>query len=330
MGDVVMTVPVISQVVGSNDVCITILTKKAFAPLFSKLKNTKVIAPDFNNKYKSIAGIWKLYYELKKLEKWDVVIDLHDVLRTKMLRKFFSLSGTKVVVVDKNRKQKRRLTRRFNKKFWQLPLIQDEYSDAFKKAGLAVSSTPYKMFNATEPIPEKLREIINSQKAEKWIGIAPFAKHKNKIYPLNRMEKVVEYFSLNNNAKIFLFGGGKHEKKILYSWEKIYSNTYSLAGKINLEDELRFMAHLDCMLSMDSANMHLANLVDIPVVSVWGTTHPYTGFLSKGNPKNKEVQLSLACRPCSVYGNKPCYKGTNECLNIEPEIIIKAIEEIIE
>lgn len=42
-----------------------------------------------------------------------------------------------------------------------------------------------------------------------------------------------------------------------------------MIGKLNMRTELNLMSHLDVMLSMDSANMHLASLVNIPVVSIW-------------------------------------------------------------
>ena len=75
------------------------------------------------------------------------------------------------------------------------------------------------------------------------------------------------------------------------------------------------MSHLDVMISMDSSNMHLASLTDTPVVSIWGATHPFAGFLGWNQKAEDCVQLDLPCRPCSVYGNKPCFRGDYACLN---------------
>ena len=74
------------------------------------------------------------------------------------------------------------------------------------------------------------------------------------------------------------------------------------------------MSHLDVMLSMDSANMHLASLTGIPVVSVWGATHPMAGFLGYNQDPENVIQIDLECRPCSIYGNKPCQRGDYACL----------------
>ncbi len=327
LGDVAMTVPVVAQVAKQYDANITLLTKKAFAPLFSTLENITVFSPDFDNKHKGFFGLWRLFRELKKGQEWDAIVDLHDVLRTKILRYFFCLSGTKVAVINKNRSEKKQLTQKRNKKFQQIPFVQDEYANTFKRAGFPVEVKPVCLYNKNEKLSGELIDITG-EKSEKWIGIAPFAKHEPKMYPLSCMEKVIEYFS-SKDVKIFLFGGGKHETDILVGLQNKHPHAISLAGKVSFENELRIMSHLDCMLTMDSGNMHLANLVNIPVVSVWGATHPYAGFLSKGNMQNEQIQLQLDCRPCSVFGNKPCYKGTNECMNINPQVIIEAIEKKI-
>ncbi|MEG0191459.1 MAG: glycosyltransferase family 9 protein, partial [Lachnospiraceae bacterium] len=89
-------------------------------------------------------------------------------------------------------------------------------------------------------------------------------------------------------------------------------------------------SYLDVMLSMDSANMHLASLVGIPVVSVWGATHPYAGFMGWKQQPDHTVQVDLSCRPCSVYGQKPCFRGDYACLmQITPRQVIEKIERII-
>jgi ADP-heptose:LPS heptosyltransferase len=298
------------------------LTRKAFLPLFSPLKNVETFA--FSEEYGNFLGLFRLFRELRALKKWHAVIDLHNVLRTRLLTFLFRIFAAKYAILHKNRCKKRKLIRKNRKKMQQLPFVQDEYAAACARAGFSVPVVGAKNFS---PLPELPKEIsqITGEKNEKWLGIAPFAKHQAKIYPFEKTKELIRYFSEKGNVKIFLFGG-KADAEILEC--SIYNNVYSLAGKLSLVNELQIMAHLDCMLSMDSANMHLANLVDTPVVSVWGATHPFAGFVSVGNVKNTVIQRDLACRPCSVFGNKPCWKGRYECMDIVPEQIINAIEKI--
>ena len=90
------------------------------------------------------------------------------------------------------------------------------------------------------------------------------------------------------------------------------------------------MSHLDAMVSMDSANMHMASLVNCPVVSIWGATHPYAGFVGWGQKEENFVQLDMPCRPCSIYGSKPCLRGDYACLSgIAPEVIADKVENLL-
>jgi ADP-heptose:LPS heptosyltransferase len=98
-----------------------------------------------------------------------------------------------------------------------------------------------------------------------------------------------------------------------------------------MHQELILMSHLNVMLSMDSANMHLASLTDTPVVSIWGATHPYAGFLGWNQPQENILQVDdLDCRPCSIYGQKPCLRGDYACMNqITPDQVVRRISDII-
>jgi ADP-heptose:LPS heptosyltransferase len=176
-------------------------------------------------------------------------------------------------------------------------------------------------------INAEIAAYIGGTKTQQWVGISPFAQHKQKVYPLHKMEFVV--LSLAKlGYKLFIFGGGKAEEKTATEWESTHPNIVTLVNKLNLSNELNLISHLDLMVSMDSAGMHLASLKGIPVISVWGATHPSAGFLGYGQNLNDAVQLDLYCRPCSVYGNLPCYRGDFACMNNLPEnLIINKVTE---
>ena len=161
---------------------------------------------------------------------------------------------------------------------------------------------------------------------ETWIGIAPFAKHPAKVYPLEKMEQVIKTLGERKNTTIFLFGGGEEEKRQIAELCAKYPNVKAAQSQQGLKGELALMGQLDVMLSMDSANMHLASLAGTRVVSLWGGTHPYAGFMGWKQKAEDCIQLDLPCRPCSVYGNKPCLRGDYACMNgIAPEQIIEKL-----
>jgi ADP-heptose:LPS heptosyltransferase len=186
------------------------------------------------------------------------------------------------------------------------------------------------IFEDSKPEFSKIVSQVGEKGQDKWLGIAPFAMHKGKIYPLELQETVIKHFAGDSGVKIFIFGGGKSEKDIIDCWASVYPSVVSMVGKLSMSDELILMSKLDVMYSMDSANMHLASLVGTPVVSLWGATHPYAGFMGWNQSVENAVQVDLFCRPCSIYGQKPCYRHDYACLNqITPESIIKRIENLL-
>ena len=351
IGDVAMAVPVIDSLAQQYPANVyTVLSQSFLQPLFANCpRNVRFMGVDLYNDYKGIPGMYRLYRELLK-NNFDAVADLHDVLRTKLLRIFFRCSGIKIQQIDKGRKEKRLLTRKRNKTFRQLKPTIERYADVFRALGQPLVSLDFLSIFASSrnlvcrPTLEKRGEKILidcntmnrwtplscGERKEKhsgtWIGIAPFAKHEGKIFPLDRMEQVVAHLTGREDVTVFLFGGGVTEQAILEEWCAKYPRTVSVVGKLNLSAELVLMSYLDVMLSMDSANMHLASLTATPVVSVWGATHPYAGFYGYNQSSADAIQMELFCRPCSVYGSQPCYRKNNECMTkITPQMIIEKL-----
>lgn len=332
IGDVAMTIPVVhSLALQYPEHEITVLSRASLRPLFAGLpSNVHFMSADLSGKHHGLLGLHKLFYNELKVMNFDYVADLHNVLRTKMIRYRFKLMGLPVAAIDKGRIGKKRLTRRYRKVIENQKSSFERYTDVFAALGLPVQLNFTSIYGEGRGDLEQVRHLTGEKGEDKWIGIAPFAKHTGKVLPLEKLEQVIAHFADNPRVKIFLFGGGHKEKEVLAEWASKCSAVTSMVGKLNMSTELILMSHLDAMVSMDSANMHLASLVNVPVVSVWGATHPYCGFIGWKQSTANAVQVDLPCRPCSVFGNKPCYRKDYACLNaITPEMIIKKIESII-
>lgn len=330
MGDVAMTIPVIDSFARNNpDVEITMLSSPKFAPLFEQIPHLTFFPVDTKKEYKDVGGIWKLFQKLKREKQYDCVIDLHDVLRSKLLRTLFKLSGVPVFKIDKGREEKRALTREERKELKPLKSTIQRYEETFIRAGYPIKTAFEGLYKETVLLSPSIKNVLG-EKREKWLAIAPFAQHQGKIFPLNKMEELIQHYTRNTSTKIILFGGGKNEQQKLEEWAKNYPNTISIAGKFDIQEELQILQQCDALLSMDSSNMHFASLVKTPVVSIWGATHPFAGFYGYQQDPEDAVQLDLACRPCSIYGNKPCKKGNYPCLNnIDNNAIISKLNKYI-
>jgi len=333
LGDVAMTIPALYDACVSNPhATVVMLTRSSMTGLFINRPDNLVVEGVDLDDYKGPAGMWRLVSLMIKRHGVTVVADLHDVLRTKMLRIAARMHGIRTVHIDKGRSDKKRLTRRSGKIMLPLTHTIDRYRATLEAAGMPAKCSFTGLFDNVETSPGIYSAITPPKReGETWIGIAPFAKHEGKIYPLNLMEHVLRELSGRSNTSVFLFGGGPYEKKILGEWARKYPSTISLAGERHgFGVELALLHDLDAMITMDSANMHMAALAGAPVVSVWGATHPYCGFSGWRVPDENNVQLPIPCRPCSVFGNKPCITGDLRCLSgLRPNLITERVDAIL-
>ena len=320
LGDVAMTVPVVYGIARSNpDTEIFVLSRGFCEPLFSRLpSNVRFIGADLKNRHAGIRGLGQLYRELLPYG-FDAVADLHDVLRSKYLRYRFMLHGVKTMHIDKGRRDKQALVKKGYAASRPLKPTFSRYADVFLKSGLEYNEGFVSLYGKGPAVLEGRLLEVAGQKAEggRWLGIAPFAAHEGKQLPIASLREVIGILlkKYGDNLKIFYFGSGAEECRIIGEMEKEFPGTVSVAGKFKLAEELALMSNLDVMVSMDSANMHLASLVNVPVVSVWGATHHYAGFLGWRQSKENIVESGLECRPCSIYGNRPCSRDVPyECM----------------
>lgn len=322
-----MCVPVIKLLLQQHpELSITFVSDKKLAPFFTNIENCEFIGADLNGEHKGFTGLYRLFTSISNKQKIDAIADLHSVVRTHVLKFFFTLTGKRIFTIYKGRAEKKKLTTKQKSNFHPLKSGFQRYADVFEDIGYSINLQPSLLKKTTLHLPDNAKVYFEHKQC---IGIAPFAKHAEKMYDANKMKLVVDELS-KLNINILLFGGGTQEKNILDSWiNENHPNVINITGKFNLQEELAIISHLKLMCSMDSANMHLASMYNIPVVSIWGATHPYAGFLGWGQSDENVVSIDLPCRPCSVYGNKKCWRGDHACMEqISPEKIISRIQFI--
>ena len=316
LGDVTMIAPVLEEFMDQNpDVEVYVASRPFMGTIFKSNPRIKFIAIDLNTKYKGPFGLIQLYNDLK-VHQFDYVADLHNVIRTKVVTALFQLNGTKTATLDKGRAEKKALVSQDNRVFKQLKLTTERYADVFRALGFDIQ------------LSHQIKPIVN--KEEKAIGIAPFAAFTSKMFPLEKM-KIVATKLAEDGYKIYLFGGGKKEVEELKTWESFNPNITSLAGTLKFEEELDKIAHLNVMISMDSANMHLASLKGTRTISIWGGTHPYAGFLGYGQAVEDVIQdKTMTCRPTSIFGKDPKgFENFDYFKNLDAEYVYQEIKKRI-
>lgn len=334
MGDIAMTVPVVHALATQYPhIRITFLSRPFARVFFENIApNVSFMEADIKGEYHGIRGLNKLYKRIVA-QNITAVADLHNVLRSRYLRLLFNLCNYRVAHIDKHRADRKKLVARTNKRLVQMPTAFQNYPDVFKKLGYPVVLNFRSLFSTDGGDLRLLPSTIGEKKPEQqWIGIAPFAAHPQKVYPINQMEQVVTMLiGKHPSCRVFFFGKGENEEQPINSIVSRHPQCINASVTLRtLEEELILMSHLDVMLSMDSANMHLASLTATPVVSIWGATHPFAGFMGWNQSADNAVQADIACRPCSIFGNKPCYRGDMACMkNISPEMIFNKVEQVL-
>jgi ADP-heptose:LPS heptosyltransferase len=334
MGDVAMTVPVLRAFVTQYpEIKVTVISRPFFKPFFDTIPNVSFFAFDEKKRHKGFVGLLRLYQDLKVLNM-DAFADLHNVLRSKVVRTLFALSGKNTAFIDKGRAEKAALTRAENKIFKPLTSMFERHAKVFEELGFSVN-----LSNPTFPKKAVLGKEISLLIGEipmaigtKLIGIAPFAQYDSKVYPLDLMQQVIDQLAENKTYKILLFGGGKKEIEMLDSLSKDKENVVVVAGQLKFQQELQLISNLDIMLSMDSGNAHIAAMFGIKVITLFGATHPFAGF----SPFNQPLENALVSDrnlfpklPTSVYGNKMVEGYEDAMRTISVERVIDKINSSI-
>ena len=328
MGDVAMIVPVLRCLKKQYpELSVTIVSKKIYKPIFASLQNIKFFEIDLKEKHKGLSGLLTLFKELRGLRPTHIA-DLHSVIRTHFLKLLFKIYFYKIKTIDKQRSARKQLFRKKNKILKPLTPIHYKYCEVLNNLGFNFSLSNKGLLDPL-PIGAKTSEGLKNLDLDlKWIGIAPFASFQGKVYPLDLMQKIISF--LQKEHYVFLFGNGEYEEDKLEVWSNAYENVFGTYKLVSLTSELEIISNLDLMISMDSANGHLAANYNVPVITLWGLTHPFAGFAPfLSNDKN--MFLSDRERypkiPTSAYGKKMSkgYDGVMKTIDCN-EVISRSLE----
>lgn len=319
LGNVAMTVPVVASLSRRYpDSKFIVASKKKLGAMFTALPNVEFREVDNHLGWKGVIALWKRWRD-----EVDAVIDLQDVLRTRVFDLLMRLSGKHITRVHYGRVRKHLIT------VWgigkkALPTEFERYKDACARAGLVTDDAFTSL--AVKAEAAKSIKAKYGEKKGRWIGLAPFAKSRSNMLPYRVTKDIIEQLTLNENTRMFLFGAGEVESEMLRQWASVFPRTESVAGCLKLDEELELMRMLDVMICMDSANQHLSSLVGLRAISIWCATHPMIGFAGwKQRPEDIVQRHDLQCRPCTCHGTNHCRYGNYACRQIEAETIIQQI-----
>ena len=326
MGDAAMLVPVLRCLYAQNQhIKLTLVTRDRLAPIFQEFSELQLKTADFKGTHKGLKGLYRLSKALKQSQP-NRIADLHHNLRSRILRLFFRLSFTRIKSINNGYADRKRLTHPTKKTMKPLTPQHYRYVEVFSRLGFPIDLEQHEF--PPKPALPKSSLAIDLPADRKWIGIAPFAAHPGKEYPLDLMQKVVGY--LQQEHSVFLFGDGPEEATQIHVWAKAYPHVVSQALEMPFADQLDLLANLDVILSMDAANGHLAANYGVPVITLWGMTHPFLGVSPFGQNNHLLPDREKYPKIPTSTDGKVLPKGYEDAMrSISPEAVIEKVLEKI-
>ena len=315
IGDIVLTFPVVrclkEQLPNSE---IHFLTKKSFEYLTNASKfidKKHFLANDLNE---TIAAL--------KKEKFDVIVDLHNNLRTHLL----SLKlGIKTHRFPKLNFQKWLLTQ-FKTNRLPKKHVVDRYFEAVATLGVKSDGKNNQFYI---PSSEKVDCTTTYNLAPKsYLAVAIGAQFATKRIPESKHLEILSQV----NLPIVLVGGKEDFAQAESICQKLSnSSIHNACGKHSLLASASLVSQAKVLLTNDTGLMHIASCFAVPIITVWGNTVPALGMYAY--KPEKEVKISqfevpnLSCRPCSKIGFQSCPKKHFDCMmKQDAEKIVEEIE----
>lgn len=172
--------------------------------------------------------------------------------------------------------------------------------------------------------------IISREKQKYWetfglppsVFIACSSRSHLKYYPYEYLKEVVKFLQTGNNIVIIGEETDKNFYKDILSLDKVMN----LTGKTTLSDVVYLLKnYAKLVLCVDSGIMHLASYLNLPIVAIFGPSNPQIyGPWSEKHLVVKNEQLD--CLGCQKAQCKKVY----QCMEIAPEKVISAINQIID
>lgn len=287
IGDILLTFPVVEALVHKYPSAeIHFLTKPSNEPVLDLLSSK--VHPRFLQE--------SLVQTAKQLrgERYDLVIDLHNNLRTFLLQ---------VLLMKGSWHRFRKLN------------LQKWLFTAFKWNTLPKVHVVDRYAQAASVSPAFVNlDVINTNVVESlpshyvaWVLGATFS---TKQFPLSKLIETIERLDM----PIILLGGEK-ENPLASSLQAHFPSLISLVGKTSLSEAATVLSTAKVVVTNDTGLMHLAAFYDKPMVCIWGNTVPIFGMYPYQSTPVFHAQVSdLSCRPCSKIGHNTCPKGHFECM----------------
>jgi lipopolysaccharide heptosyltransferase II len=267
-------------------------------------------------------------------ERYDLIVDIHDSLRSKYLR---SLRGPKRVVVDKRVLERSMLVNLKKNLYKEVVSVVDRYIEPLSDLGVHNDAKGLELHIPDDVLFGVSGKIaaLKLNRFEKVVGLCPGARHFTKRWPADRFARVGAAFAQKMDAKILLFGGAVDApicNQICWDINNQagVERATSLCGQLKLLETAAAMEYCDVIVTNDTGLMHIAVAMHKKLVAVFGSTVREFGFFPY-DPKAIVLETQgLVCRPCSHIGRSECPERHFKCMSeIDPDQVFSRARDLL-
>lgn len=300
LGDIVLTSLAVRCIKKQTGAAVHYLTKAGFSDIVS------------SNPY--IDKVWLLNKSLNELlpslkkENYDLIVDLHNNLRSRMLR--LSLFTVPAVSYVKGNFAKwlsvHFKINRFSKKHVAIKYLQSLNKWNVNDDGMGL--------DYFIPEKDKVNTVSILKHDQPFIALVIGAAHFTKRVPQTKLKEIIS--KIKSGYPIVLIGG-KAEKEQGDALSQ--DGVINTCGQYSINQSASILAQSAMVISPDTGMMHIAAALKKPIRSIWGSTLAEFGFWPYYGNHHPDLNTSfevkgLSCRPCARFGRNECPKGHFDCM----------------
>jgi len=254
-----------------------------------------------------------------KAEGYELILDIHDSLRSKYLR---SIRGPRRILVLNKRILERSLLVGMKKNIYkEIVSVVDRYIEPLSQFGVVNDGKGLELH-----IPDEVLFGLSGKMAklrldrfEKIIGLCPGARHNTKRWATDRYAEIGVRCASDMDAKVFIFGGPDETELCTALADRINREVGTerashFCNQLSLLETAAAMEYCDVVVSNDTGLMHLATAMNRKVVAIFGSTVREFGFFPYDESAVVLERAGLYCRPCSHIGRRECPEKHFRCM----------------
>jgi heptosyltransferase-2 len=275
-------------------------------------------------------SFWQILRTVRQT-RYDVVLDLHRVLRSRLL--VGGLSASRKLSYNK-RVWRRLLLVRFG---WntlrRMTPVPELYAAPIRRLGIAAKLPGLQMHLAPgceDAMREHLAQTFPQSTGRALLALAPGARWTTKRWPIEHFATVGQTLGDRYRAGVVILGGSEDAALAQELCQRIRLPVLNASGKFSLMQTAALLQQCRLLVSNDSGLMHMATALNTPVIAMFGPTVQEFGFYPF-QARAQVVSTTLPCRPCSSKGSSRCPKGHHQCmLNISTQQVLDVAQRMWE